>query len=273
MTSWQERLEIDRFRRAQIKIGMEVDSLIRREWARLSVDDIDAGRDLMLEKVTTRIHSLRRVAAADAQRYVRNMRTLAVVGAGPVEVPGLFLPASDVLALELAGPAGFKTRVGKGVIDEVAFLAARDQMMAEARKIIMQSGRDTVRLSAEAYGRAIGYRRVSDGDPCAFCAMLVGRGPVYKSEDTSRGSVERIGRSGGWELIYHNHCGCTAVEIFSDDWTPTEAEERFVDDYQAAAEAADAADLPRTYDNILPAMRRDGKYKDSPSRRSKTPTI
>ncbi|KAB5606685.1 hypothetical protein EHS19_06735 [Bifidobacterium jacchi] len=31
--------------------------------------------------------------------------------------------------------------------------------------------------------RADGWRRVSDGDPCAFCAMLVTRGPVYTSRD------------------------------------------------------------------------------------------
>lgn len=269
MTSWQERQAIDKFRRLQITNANQVNALIRREWAALDVGDIDAGRARVIERVSQRVSLLRGVGARQADAFVVGMRELARVGSGSVVLADASLGAAGVESLEIAGPISFKQRVGKGVIDEVAFLAARDQMMAEARKIIMQAGRDTVQLSSDANRRSIGWRRVSDGNPCTFCAMLVGRGPVYKSIASTQGTVERLGRSGDYELIYHKHCGCTAVEIF-DDWEPTEREQTYVDAYMAAAEYADAQGVRRGPETILKHMREHGEFKDSPTTRNAT---
>lgn len=263
---WPERQTLDKFRRRQILRASQVDSLIRREWATLDISDIDRGRERVLDGIEARVIGLRTLEAREADVFVSRMRELQRVGSGSIVLapanPGAGLRES----LEISGPISFKQRVGQGALDEVAFLAARDQMMAEARKLIMDAGRETVRLSAEANRRSIGWRRVSDGNPCAFCAMLVGRGPSYKSESATQGSEERIGRSGKYELIYHNHCGCTAVEVF-EDWEPTEREQRYVDAYMAAAEYADEQGVRRGWETILPHMRANGDFKDSPKRK------
>ena len=74
--------------------------------------------------------------------------------------------------------------------------------------------------SADAAGSA--WRRVADTNPCAFCAMLVTRGPVYHTRATALGARR-----------YHNHCGCTAEEYRGDpaDWEPTPREQQYVDLY------------------------------------------
>lgn len=260
---WRSRQLLDRHRRRQVTIGVQVDSLIRRQWATLDITDIDVARGQVMASVTQRATSLRALSAKDADMFIRRMRELETGStAGFLERADARLSRSALGALEGAGPIGFKQRITKGIPDEVAFLAARDQMMAEARKIIMEAGRDTIRLSAEGNTRSIGWRRVSDGNPCAFCAMLVGRGPVYQSDETAGGVVEGH---------YHNKCGCTAVEVFTT-WEPTDREKVFVDAYMDAAEAADRANLPRTWENTLPFMRDNGKFRDSPVVRNKRKT-
>lgn len=139
--NWRERQTLDRFRRRQILRASQVDSLIRREWATLDISDIDRGRERVLDGIEARVIGLRTLEAREADVFVSKMRELQRVGSGSIVLapanPGTGLRES----LEISGPVSFKQRVGAGALDEVAFLAARDQMMAEARKLIMDAGR------------------------------------------------------------------------------------------------------------------------------------
>lgn len=122
------------------------------------------------------------------------------------------------------------------------------------------AGRNTIIESADASGRR--WRRVSDGNPCAFCAMLVGRGPVYTSGDAAGQVVGRgkNGRTRGTRPLgatFHPHCGCSVVEQIGP-WTPTAEEEQCRDLYHAATDACDAEGLPRTAKNVQSKMRELG---------------
>ena len=147
-------------------------------------------------------------------------------------------------------------------------------------------GRETVMASAEASGRS--WRRVSDGNPCSFCAMLVSRGDAYTSEDAAltvvgRGTEVRSGKarrggqakgrrprgSRGLGEKYHDHCGCTAVEVIGT-WTPTAEEQRYQDAYWAATKACDADGVPRTASNVMKRMREGGGFTDSPTSKMQT---
>jgi hypothetical protein len=48
---------------------------------------------------------------------------------------------------------------------------------------------------------ARGWQRVTDGSPCAFCAMIAGRGIISKDE-------------GAAAFEAHGHCGCSAEPAF-----------------------------------------------------------
>ena len=75
------------------------------------------------------------------------------------------------------------------------------------------AGRDAIVDAARHDRRALGYARATVGlENCAFCLMLVSRGPVYKSEDTA------LLRDGAFEP-YHNSCDCIAVPVYDrGDW-------------------------------------------------------
>ena len=250
----------DRHRRRQIRLAAAADSEIRRAWRILDVADIDGTRGAWQRSMMGIVARRYGVSALVAEQYLSAYRT-AELGAitGGVVVPGV--PMVETLGvLDAAGPQALKRRIGQGMSPSAAYARQRGIVVDEARKIIMSGGRGVIRESGRADTRAIGWRRVSDGDPCTFCAMLVSRGPAYTSEALAL-------TKDATDDPYHLRCGCT-VEIIYGDWRPTETEQVFVDAYHDAAEAADAADEPRVAGTVLWRMRAAGTFTDSPARRA-----
>lgn len=77
--------------------------------------------------------------------------------------------------------------------------AARALTEGGFQKVVADVGRDTVRQSAIADPKAVGWQRVTAGG-CDFCQMLAGRGEVY-SEATA-------------DFQSHDNCGCIAEPVF-----------------------------------------------------------
>lgn len=84
--------------------------------------------------------------------------------------------------------------------------AARDigftRVAGAVGRLALDGGNRTVLGSVSADRQARGWARVTSGDPCAFCAMLAGRGGVYRSEGTA-----------GFQA--HNHCACTVEPSYT----------------------------------------------------------
>ncbi len=73
----------------------------------------------------------------------------------------------------------------------------------EVARQVLNGGREALTESIQATRYCLGYVRVSDGNPCAFCAMLIGRGPVYRQEAAF--------------FKAHRKCGCTAEPVYRYD--------------------------------------------------------
>lgn len=81
----------------------------------------------------------------------------------------------------------------------------------EVTRQTLAGGRSTLVDTVRADPKARGYTRVTDGNPCHFCAMLAGRGPVYNSDASS-------------SFDAHRKCGCTGEPVyFTDSPWPDEA--------------------------------------------------
>lgn len=79
-----------------------------------------------------------------------------------------------------------------------AATAAREAMNGARGEIFTLSARDK---------KAVGYIRLSrTGTPCGWCAMLISRGPVYKSKQSAEY------KDGD---LYHDNCKCYAEPVFS----------------------------------------------------------
>lgn len=86
--------------------------------------------------------------------------------------------------------------------------------LGTASRIALDGGRTTLIESVKHDPVALGWYRVTDGDPCAFCALLASR-PSMKHEDGSfrKGSLYRSEETASF--LAHDHCGCSAAPIFS----------------------------------------------------------
>ncbi|MBW3663565.1 MAG: hypothetical protein KY469_10735 [Actinobacteria bacterium] len=112
-----------------------------------------------------------------------------------------------VTSLRVTGPVTIKQATAAGAPLARTSRTALAQVAAAASRHVLDAGRATALATAlnEGFNR---WTRVSDGSPCAFCAMLVSRGPVYLTRDTA-------------EFQAHDRCGCTVeVVVAGDGWTP-----------------------------------------------------
>lgn len=107
-------------------------------------------------------------------------------------------------SLLVTGPGELKKQVKAGVPQRRAMQKAKAKVLGAASRQVLNGGRDVTQDLVEADDAAVGWIRVTDGDPCAFCALMASRGPVYKSDAAD---------SGGFEA--HDNCACIAKPVFS----------------------------------------------------------
>lgn len=127
-------------------------------------------------------------------------------------------------ALDVTGPVEFKKAIAAGKTPQQAMEAAAVRMVGTTQYLALEGGRQVMQRSIDEDDRATGWSRVTDADPCAWCAMLASRGPVYKSAKTA-GDPRQGGNS------YHDHCACQAWPAFTNDEPFIGVAERLYDDW------------------------------------------
>lgn len=127
-------------------------------------------------------------------------------------------------ALDVTGPVELKKAIAAGKTPQQAMEAAAVRMVGTTQYLALEGGRQTMQRSIAADERATGWARVTDSDPCAWCAMLASRGPVYKSAQTA-GDPRQSGDR------YHDHCACQAWPAFTHDEPFIGVAEKLYDDW------------------------------------------
>lgn len=120
-------------------------------------------------------------------------------------------------SINATGPGAYARSRRAGHPPSKADTIAMNSVAADMMRITQNGGREAIAALVEADPKAVGWARITDGDPCAFCAMLASRGPVYTS-------AERAGSD--WQ--FHNGCGCTVEPVFDvDSWEWPKASKDF----------------------------------------------
>lgn len=131
-----------------------------------------------------------------------------------------------------------------------------------AVKEVENGGRRTIRYAVDRDSTAVGWARVATGrETCAFCLMLVSRGPVYQSaqaagldaDDTTALDILDEGDTAAFnELMtrFHPNCDCKVVPVFDrNNWQGRE-------DYLEAREVWNTATRGFSGRDALNAFRR-----------------
>lgn len=124
-----------------------------------------------------------------------------------IEIPDIdWKPRDRVLqtSLTITGPIGQKSKISKGKTPSEARDISLVESTGTATRHVLTGGRQSLLTLLTEDPQVQRWTRVTDGDPCAFCAMLASRGPVYLTED-----------SAGFKA--HDHCACTAEPVYSMD--------------------------------------------------------
>jgi hypothetical protein len=191
-------------RRAQVKVALVGTARLRALWQLLDVNDIDATRGLWLAASTDVLREQYATSTAIATDYLAAFRE-AETGAKPIAAPTApALPAVAIASLEVTGPIAIKEAIAAGATPAGAKARAFAPLARAAQLRVLDGGRGALQRGIRSDRRVIGYQRVTDGDPCYFCAMLASRGPVYSKNSFRNAKV-------------HGGCGCTVEPVYSRD--------------------------------------------------------
>jgi len=175
-----------------------------RMWAAVDVTDLSGTIEVFAQAAALLAGNGFDQSAAAAANYYGLFRRVEI-GAG-TQIATAAKPGVDIMAGQIRGAAL------KGIVDGrkagMPIGQAKTQglvrVMGTLTKLVLSGGRNTIIAGTNADRRALGWARVTSGDPCAFCRMLSSRGPAYKTE-----------KSAGFEP--HDHCACGPEPVYAGD--------------------------------------------------------
>jgi hypothetical protein len=180
-----------------------------------------------------------------ASRYYSLFRSVEI-GAPAAAVRPAARIGIDVMASEIRGAtlSGIIAARRGGLTVPAAAERGFVRVMGTVGKLILNGGRRTIIGAAETDRRALGFARVTSGDPCAFCRTLAGRGPVYKTEKSA-------------DFEAHGSCACSAEPVYPG-FGPSGDAAKYRAEYAAAQRAAreDGTSSTGTSNNSLNNYRR-----------------
>lgn len=206
MPSAQAQLLTRRHRRELGLIARLVAGQIGALARSADMGDIDAWWDRA--SPTARRSVLRGALAAQAAsaRYLGQHAAIegAVVRA---ELAPISVEAIET-SLRIDGPVVFKKHMAISGEPGAALRVMGSELSGSAQRLTLSPARNTVMRTFGRSPTIAGWRRITSGTPCPFCAMLASRGAVY-----SKGSVS---------FQAHKRCSCTAEPIYGTEAEPPE---------------------------------------------------
>jgi hypothetical protein len=202
-----------RYRHVQALLAARMAQQVLRVWRELmNPAKVDASWPAVRAALMPIVQQAREQSATLARAAYTDARRDAGVDDGELDPSDPLPLALKRLesALDVTGPVEFKKAIAAGKTPQQALDAAAVRMVGSTQYLALEGGRQVMQRSVEADDRATGYARVTDADPCAWCAMLASRGPVYKSAKTAGDP-----RQGGDR--YHDSCACQAWPAFTND--------------------------------------------------------
>lgn len=240
-------------KRAQVLVSAELAVRADDYLSLFDLSDIDGSSIEWIATMQTVVEQSHSESARLAAKYLDDF-TLAEIGElHGQKVTPMFNRAQVFEDMRVNGPVRMKALIKRGVDPEDALLQIYAGVAGAAMNAALEAGRDLIDKSVRYYGRSGRYRRVTDSKPCAFCAMIASRGPVYTEVSSN--------------FRTHDYCGCTAEPVLGE-WVPSDEEALWRASYKWAAMDADDEGLVRTAptphsdaeDNILWRMRRNSPH-------------
>lgn len=201
--------DLDAFTPGWLQAVLRLIDVFRQESADIAADYYQRFREIEAPQSAPAMPA---IVFRDAPRDVPTQRILRQVARGdrnvdPVDLDRVLVDwARERVAARnsmlVTGPVNIKAKVKRATPPEQAARSALVEASGAASRHVLNGGRNTILKVVQNDHVALGWARVTDGDPCAFCAMLASRGPAYKSR-----------RQAAFQP--HDHCACSVEPVFS----------------------------------------------------------
>lgn len=215
-------------RQEQAKLAAVTAVLMLRVWPILESDPENDRR--WIDLVWAIITRQRRQSATLAAAYIERFRVLELGPIDPFSPTPAILPDREQVtrSMEAVGAGELRRRLEarrreldrEGKTDELALLPQHElediaaATAGAAIRHVYNGARETIDDAVRRDPRVVGYQRVTDGDPCFWCAMLASRGPVYR-KDSFDASDARFHGPGHHKA--HDNCGCSLEPVYRED--------------------------------------------------------
>lgn len=204
------------FRGRQLALRAETLGEITQLWSGVEATDLRTTMGRFAEAAAAIVLLYARQSQADAGEYVLEFRAAeGVAGLLELTTPAGLVRAAVVAALRAAGLGGIVHARKRGESIPTALDNGLVKTQGQAGLELFDAARGVV-LDATRRDRASRglWQRITSDRPCAFCAMLASRGPVYNA------------RTVGFET--HPHCACLPEPAYPGTRMPA-ASARFAD--------------------------------------------
>lgn len=174
------------------------------------------------------------------------------------------LDRQAVVSLAGTGPVRVQQLVteAKGRLDDPNFLASLESAGRNAANVAgreaIRPGRNLVDQASKKDSAVLGWARVTDGNPCAFCAMLASRGAIYKSKIKAATTRNYDFPDDDPESLkkYHPGCHCQVVPVFSQSDFLTPESRRFAEEWSDVTRNLSGADARAAWRKHITAQQR-----------------
>jgi hypothetical protein len=212
---------------AQARNGALVAYVTAQLWIRMiDPDDIAGSSANLINRLIPLLMQRRDQSALLAREYYREFRGFEVKGGDGFKLPSM--TAMDIpslsTSLRVTGEVALKSKIASLPLTEKTLPSVQKALIKQAieetatnisgsaTRHVMNGGRDEIQQALDEDPVALGFIRVTDGDPCFFCAMLASRGPVYDDDSFDESDPRFIGE--GSHKV-HDHCGCSIEPVYS----------------------------------------------------------
>lgn len=215
-------------RTIQLAIRARLLQDVARLWPLLDPKRLDETFPGWMRAMTILTRDYRSQSSAAASAAYRAARQQATQSPAPRSLVRL---APDADEEWLSRAYGFS---GPGMLrrDTARPNTALSTTMGTASRIVLDAGQTTTLDTLLEDPVALGWYRVTDSAPCAFCAMLAGRGVEYKPYGEHSFDASNARFEGEGIAKVHNDCGCTMAPAFSRDQELPETSRRAAEVYR-----------------------------------------
>jgi hypothetical protein len=214
---------------AQRKRGSAIAKLVAGLWLRsVEPDNLEETVAAWMSAVVRAILDGNQRSAATSRIYYATYRKLELPDAPRFTIPATpeLLTAQVETSLRVTGPIAYQKalreirekkdldpRVEEALVDR-AFKTAAKTAAGSAMRHTLSGGRDVIREAAKSDELALGWARVTQAQPCYFCAMLASRGFTYGDKAFEQSNA--LFQGDGTAKV-HDSCQCTMVPTFHRD--------------------------------------------------------